>query len=119
MHLGNWWEPLDDWFGQFDLAIANPPYIPKNSFEKLDSIVINHEPHLALFGGNDGLDCCRAIIQGSLNMIRSGGWLILEHNCDQSERVLRILKKNGFDEIEFANDLEGIRRFALGRYPKK
>ena len=119
MHLGNWWEPLTTWFGTFDLAIANPPYIPKSNFEKLDSAVREHEPHLALFGGDDGLDCCREIIKGSLNGLSPGGLLIIEHNCDQSERVLSILKKNDFHEIEFANDLEGIRRFALGRYLKK
>ena len=65
------------------------------------------------------MDCCREIIKGSLYGLRPGGLLMLEHNYDQSERVLSILKKNDFHEIEFANDLEGIRRFALGRYPKK
>ena len=117
MHLGNWWDPLKNWLGTFDLAIANPPYIPKSHFEKLDSIVSDNEPHLALFGGNDGLDCCREIIHGSMKGLREGGWIILEHHFDQSERVLGILKKNGFLDVQFENDLEGIRRFALGRHP--
>ncbi len=117
LHLGNWWDPLSKSLGTFDLVIANPPYIPESEVGRLDSLVRDHEPHLALSGGIDGLSCFREIIQGSLFGLRKGGWLMVEHNYDQSEVILNILKRHGFLDVEFRKDLEGIRRFALGRHP--
>ncbi len=117
LHLGHWWEPLQPWWGRIDLVVANPPYIPKSNLQTLDPAVRDHEPHLALCGGDDGMNCCREIVKGAVNGLRSGGWLIFEHNFDQSERALSVLMHYGFKEIDFAKDLEGIKRFALARKP--
>ncbi|KGG16600.1 Methylase of polypeptide chain release factor [Prochlorococcus sp. MIT 0602] len=116
LHLGHWWEPLEPWWGQIDLLVANPPYIPSSNLEKLDSVVLDHEPHLALCGGDDGMDCCREIIEGAIKGLSSGGWMMFEHNFDQSEKALKILTEAGFVDVDFATDLEGIRRFALARH---
>ena len=57
------------------------------------------------------------VIDGAINCLSSGGWLIFEHHFDQSERALEMLVKAGFVEVSFQNDLQGIRRFAMGRQP--
>ncbi len=117
LHLGDWWKPLDSLPGKVNLVVANPPYIPKKQLSEIDRLVLNHEPHLALCGGEDGMDCCRQIIKGAKKFLSSGGWLMFEHHYDQSNRALEMLIHEGFFEVDFANDLEGIRRFALGRNP--
>ena len=116
-HLGNWWEPLKTVNQKFDLVVSNPPYIPISDLKDLDPIVRDNEPHIALSGGLDGMDHCRSIIQGSINHLSPGGWLIFEHHFDQSDRALDLLIKAGFIEVDFKRDLQGIKRFALGRKP--
>ena len=66
MHLGDWWEPLKSLNGKIDLVVANPPYIPSTELKRLDSIVRDHEPHLALCGGPDGMEHSRKIIKGAV-----------------------------------------------------
>ena len=117
LHLGHWWEPLEPWWGKIDLVVANPPYIPQRNLQGLERVVRDHEPHLALCGGDDGMDPCREIIRGATRGLCSGGWLVFEHNFDQSERALALLDESGFSEIDFSTDFEGIKRFAFGRNP--
>ena len=114
-HLGRWWEPLKQYKGIFDLVVSNPPYIPVHIFNKLDPIVRDFEPSLALCGGEDGFDCCKEVIAGSIIGLRSGGWLIFEHHYDQSEKARKLLVDFGFDQVAWENDLQGIRRFAICR----
>ncbi len=119
MHLGSWWEPLKPWWGRFDLVVANPPYIPYEQFQALEPVVRDHEPQLALYGGRDGLDSCRKVIAGALVGLRPGGWLILEHHHDHSEHVMTLMRKAGLLMVSYENDLNGIKRFAIGRNPFK
>ncbi len=113
LSLGDWWEPLFPWWGSFDLVLSNPPYIPSDLIQNLEPIVQKHEPHIALDGGEDGLASSKKIISGALNALSKGGWLILEHHHDQSEKVLELMKSNGLNEVSFENDLNGIKRFAM------
>ena len=113
LSLGDWWEPLIPWWGSFDLVLSNPPYIPSDLIQNLEPIVQKHEPHIALDGGEDGLSSFKTIISGALNALSKGGWLILEHHHDQSEKVLELMKNNGLNEVSFENDLNGIKRFAM------
>tara|TARA_B100000131_G_C18040691_1_gene582276 strand:- start:106 stop:981 length:876 start_codon:yes stop_codon:yes gene_type:complete len=115
VHLGNWSEPLDFYFGKFDLVVSNPPYIPTEILGNLDPIVRNNEPHIALSGGVDGMDSCRKVVEGSKKLLKSKGLLIFEHHYDQSERAGKLLLDYGFYDIDFHNDLNGFRRFAIGR----
>ena len=55
LHLGSWWIPLKRWWGTLDLVISNPPYIPISVVQGLETVVRDHEPHLALSGGMMGL----------------------------------------------------------------
>ncbi len=115
-YCGNWWSPLESFKGKLDLAISNPPYIPKDTYEKLPKEVKNFEPKVALLGGEDGLKHIREIIQKAPLFLKDKGWLILENHFDQSEKVKQILIKNKFTSIEIVKDLSGIGRFTIGRY---
>jgi len=115
-YCGNWWSPLESFKGKLDLAISNPPYIPKDTYEKLPKEVKNFEPKVALFGGEDGLKHIRKIIQKAPLFLKEKGWLILENHFDQGEKVKQLLLKNKFTSIEIVKDLSGIGRFTIGRY---
>ncbi len=115
-YCGNWWSPLGNFKGKIDLAISNPPYIPKDTYEKLPKEVKNFEPKVALLGGEDGLKHIREIIQKAPLFLKEKGWLILENHFDQGEKVKKLLIKNKFTSIEIVKDLSGIGRFTIGRY---
>ena len=115
-YCGNWWSPLENFKGKLDLAISNPPYIPKDTYEKLPKEVKNFEPKVALLGGEDGLKHIREIIQKAPIFLKEKGWLILENHFDQGEKVKQLLIKNKFKSVEIVNDLSGIGRFTIGRY---
>jgi len=115
-YCGNWWSPLESFKGKLDLAISNPPYIPKDTYENLPKEVKNFEPKVALLGGEDGLKHIREIIQKAPLYLKEKGWLILENHFDQGEKVKQLLTKNKFTSIEIVKDLSGIGRFTIGRY---
>jgi len=115
-YRGNWWSPLESFKGKLDLAISNPPYIPKDIYEKLPKEVKNFEPKVALLGGDDGLKHFREIIEKAPLFIKEKGWLILENHFDQAEKVKLLLIKNKFTSIEIVKDFSGIGRFTIGRY---
>ncbi len=117
MHLGNWWNPLRPWWGTINLVLCNPPYIPKALLAALAPEVRDHEPRLALCGGIDGLDACREILSGAMQGMMAGGFLMMEHHHDQSDQVLELMRDAGLKDVEFSFDLEGVRRFAIGRRP--
>ena len=115
-YCGHWWTPCESFKGKLDLAISNPPYIPKDIYEKLPKEVKNHEPKIALLGGKDGLKHIREIIQKAPLFLREKGWIILENHFDQGERVRQLLIKNRFTLVEIVKDLSGVGRFTIGRY---
>ena len=115
-YCGNWWSPLENFKGKLDLAISNPPYIPKDTYEKLPKEVKNFEPKVALLGGEDGLKHIREIIQKAPLYLKDKGWLILENHFDQGETVKNLLIENKFKSVEIVNDLSGVGRFTIGRY---
>ena len=115
-YCGNWWEPLINYAGNINLAISNPPYIPKDYYERLHSSVIDFEPKKALYGGENGLFHIKQIISDAPKFLAEGGWLILENHFDQSKKIKNLLKENGFNYIKTINDTFGIGRFTIGRY---
>ncbi len=115
---GNWWSPLESYKGKIDLAISNPPYIPRDTYEKLPKEVKNFEPKVALLGGEDGLKHIREIIRKAPLFLKEKGWLIIENHYDQGEKVKQLLIKNKFTSIEIVKDFSGIGRFTIGRYKK-
>ena len=113
--LGDWWQPLERWWGCFDLVVSNPPYIPSDLIGELEPVVKNHEPRIALDGGVDGLIASKKIIIGASLGLAKGGWLILEHHYDQSEKIIKFMQDIGMEEVSFEKDLNGIKRFAICR----
>ncbi|AFY86858.1 peptide chain release factor N(5)-glutamine methyltransferase [Chroococcidiopsis thermalis] len=113
-YLGNWWEPLEFLQGQVCGMVSNPPYIPSNLVPQLQPEVANHEPHSALDGGADGLDCIRHLIATAPNFLRSGGLWLIEMMGGQAETVSELLQQQGsYMNIQIFADLAGIERFAL------
>jgi release factor glutamine methyltransferase len=113
----DWWEALKPWWGELELVVANPPYIPSITVEGLEPVVRDHEPRSALDGGSDGLAALRTITAGASQALAPGGVLLLEHHHDQSQSVGLLLELAGLVEVQAHRDLEGVRRFASGRRP--
>ena len=101
--------------GPYDLVVANPPYIPEGELAGLAPEVRDFEPHLALNGGADGLDCYRRLLPAAAACLKPGGWLLLEVGCGQAPPVTELLRQNGYAETCAARDLAGIERVVGGR----
>lgn len=96
-----------------DAVVSNPPYIPTEVIEGLDSDVSDYEPHLALDGGKDGLVFYRAIVQNIGSALKKGGILAFEVGHDQAHDVAMIMQ-DSFYGIDTAKDLAGIDRVVYG-----
>ena len=93
-------KPLSDLgLGDFDLVIANPPYIPSGDRQSLQSDVVDYEPHGALFAGDEGLDAYRVLVPQVAGVLKSGGDIFLEVGIDQSIRVQETLAAHGYERI--------------------
>lgn len=113
-YQGSWFEPLAHLQGQFTGILSNPPYIPSQTVLTLQAEVTEHEPHLALDGGQDGLDCIRHIVSMAPLYLKPGGLLLLEMMAGQGEAVAHILQDSGqFTGIQIQPDYAGLDRFAL------
>lgn len=113
-YQGDWWEPLESLKGQFSGMVSNPPYIPSYLVPQLQPEVTNHEPHLALDGGTNGLDCIQYLIEISPAYLRAGGIWLVEMMAGQAETVIELLQDQGsYYNIQIHADLAGIERFAL------
>ncbi len=99
----------------FDIIASNPPYIPEGDRETLQKEVRMHEPALALFGGEDGLDYYRKITSQAMKYLAEGGLLIFEIGAGQGPDVARIMKENGFKAVTVEKDLENRDRIVAGR----
>jgi len=102
--LGDCCESLPDY--KFDLIVSNPPYIAEND-SHLNQGDVRFEPKSALVAGQDGLDVIRKIAAISLPYLKSGGYLLFEHGCDQAEQVRDILVEHGYQEPVTKPDLAG------------
>ncbi|MFM8212196.1 MAG: peptide chain release factor N(5)-glutamine methyltransferase, partial [Actinomycetes bacterium] len=105
--------------GQIDVVVSNPPYIPENMVPK-EIEVKDHDPGLALFGGKDGLEIVRIVINKSQKLLKKGGLVAIEHsdlqgNPDQELSVPYLLKEsNSFEKIEDRKDLNALPRYCVG-----
>ncbi len=82
--------------GKYDLIVSNPPYIKTRDLKYLEKDVAEFEPRLALDGGLDGLSEIRKVIKKSSELIKKNGKFILEIGFDQKNKVINLLKKEGF-----------------------
>lgn len=111
--LGDMFEALPE-DKQYDMIICNPPYIESKTIDTLSVEVKDHEPRLALDGGEDGLDFYRVIAKKASAHLRSGGYLVLEIGAEQAGSVKRLLgKSKAYDNIHKEKDLAGLDRVII------
>ena len=98
--------------GSVDLVIANPPYIPLDAFESVVPEVRDHDPPLALFSGDDGLDAIKIVAAEAARLLRPAGLLCIEHADLQGESAQQVLVQHGaFAGVRDHLDLAGRPRF--------
>ena len=102
---------------QFEIVVSNPPYVPDPDRPTLAVEVRDHEPALALFAGQDGLDIYRRLIPQAFAHLVPGGFLVLEISYNQSPAIHDLLAVSGFQNIEFLPDLQQIPRVAVAQRP--
>ena len=105
--------------GKFDMIVSNPPYIDRQEMDALDKSVVDFEPHMALYGGEDGLDFYRAIAKNYASALKPGGLLAFEIGDTQGDAVCRILAENGYTILERARDYNDRERAVLAQYGRK
>lgn len=100
--------------GQFDLILANPPYLTAEEMRTLQPEV-EFEPAMALDGGEDGLDFYRHIAKAYRPLTKPGGWLVMEFGWQQWEPVKALLEAAGWQDVQRILDAEGRDRGAAAR----
>ncbi len=105
--------------GKFDMIVSNPPYVTGKEMQELEPSVKEYEPHLALFGGEDGLDFYRSIAENYKECLKPGGYLALEFGMGQGDAVCDILQKNGFTILDRVQDFNERERAVLAQYGRK
>ena len=95
--------------GQVSVLATNPPYIPAAMVPIYPEVHL-HDPALALYSGEDGLDAIRGTSQTGLRLLKSGGFFVVEHADIQSESVMELLRADGWLEVRAHQDLNGRNR---------
>ena len=94
----------------FDLIVSNPPYVPLTEAGELHAQVHDHEPHLALFGGEDGLSIIRRLLPEAKQQLKAGGHLLME-TAGRTGELDALLE--GWDQPRYIRDLQGVERIAV------
>ena len=100
--------------GTLDALVCNPPYVTSEEMTRLEPSVKEYEPALALDGGKDGLDFYRAISEKWKAALAPGGRLYFEVGIGQADAVLRIMRAQGFGDIQVVKDHNDIPRVVFG-----
>ena len=109
-----------DWFSAlvnepaFDVIVSNPPYIDPTD-EHLTQGDVRFEPLSALIADNKGLADLEFIISHAPRYLTDGGWLLVEHGCDQGAAVRDLFAANQFDELNTFRDYGGNERVTVGK----
>lgn len=112
-----------DWFGGcrdgevFDVILSNPPYLVEGD-KDIWPEVSGYDPHGALYGGRDGLDCYRRIIPDAPDWLAPEGWIFLEVGAGQAGRVSEMLRRHGFRGVGIVQDYGGVERMVRGMAPE-
>ena len=114
---GDLTEPFADLHGTVHLIASNPPYITTQEMQELPHDV-QREPHLALWGGDDGLDFYRKLTTDAPQLLCSGGWLVFEIGWKQGEAVSQLMQQQGFVDVAVIQDWQGNDRVVVGKLDK-
>jgi release factor glutamine methyltransferase len=107
---------FDDLAGTVDVVTCNPPYIPLDAWESVAPEARDHDPHLALFSGDDGLDAMRVLAGRAALLLRQGGVVGAEHADQQGESAPGVFTAAGrWSEVRDHRDLAGRARFLTAR----
>lgn len=112
-------EQPSPFLGKFDMIVSNPPYITGEEMKQLPASVKDYEPHMALYGGEDGLDFYRVIAEKFTAALKPGGYLCFEFGMGQGDDVCRILENNGYTILERTRDYNERERAVLAQYGRK
>ncbi len=108
-----------NFLGKFDMIVSNPPYITREEMKQLPRSVDAFEPHLALYGGEDGLDFYRAILANFTPALKPGGCVCFEFGMGQGDAVCRLLEENDYTVLERKMDYNDRERAVLAQYSGK
>ncbi len=116
LHEGDIDGCLPEFDGQVDAVISNPPYIPLTAWESVTAEVRDHDPALALWSGDDGLDEIKVVAATAGRLLKPGGWFACEHADVQGESAPAVFTATAsFTEVRDRLDLAGRHRFTTGR----
>ena len=116
LRQGDFATAFDDLIGAVDVITCNPPYIPLEAWESVAPEARDHDPHLALFSGADGLDAIRVLEARAARLLRPGGVLGFEHADAQGESAPAVLTATGrWSDVRDHLDLAGRPRFTTAR----
>nr|WP_203607796.1 peptide chain release factor N(5)-glutamine methyltransferase [Streptomyces sp. SID11385] len=116
LHQGDAFAALPELDGQVDLVISNPPYIPLTEWEYVAPEARDHDPEMALFSGEDGLDTIRRIERTAHRLLRPGGVVVVEHADTQGGQVPWLFtEERGWADAADHPDLNKRPRFATAR----
>ncbi|HHY77336.1 MAG TPA: peptide chain release factor N(5)-glutamine methyltransferase [Clostridiales bacterium] len=97
--------------GKLDALVSNPPYISNKDMESLPDNVRGFEPHLALYGGEDGMEYYRRILKDASRLLKKSGLLAFEIGWDQGAELTKLLEAEGvYRDIKVEKDLAGLDR---------
>lgn len=105
--------------GKFDMIVSNPPYITGEEMKTLPRSVADFEPHLALYGGEDGLDFYRSIIENFTSVLKPQGYLCFEFGMGMGDNVCALLEENGYTILERKRDFNDRERAVLAQHGGK
>jgi release factor glutamine methyltransferase len=109
-------EAFEELRGEVDVVVCNPPYVPLEAWESVAVEARDHDPHLALFSGDDGLDAIRVLAERAAVLLRPGGVLGFEHADAQGESAPAVLVASGrWAEVRDHRDLAGRPRWTTAR----
>lgn len=108
---------FDNIKGSFDIIVSNPPYVKSGEIKSLMPEVRDHEPAIALDGGEDGLELIRRIVDGICAHLNKDGMVFLEIGYDQGGQVVKLLADKGFMDITVKKDLGGLDRVVIAKRP--
>ena len=116
LRLGDLATAFEDLLGVVDVVTCNPPYIPLTAWESVAAEARDHDPHLALFSGTDGLDAIRALERRAAALLRPGGVVGFEHADAQGESAPAVFSDTGrWREVRDHRDLAGRPRYTTAR----
>ena len=119
LRLGDLGSAFDELAGQVHVLVSNPPYVPLEAWESVAPEARDHDPHLALFSGDDGLDAIRVIAERGLVLLRPGGVSGVEHADAPGASAPAVFSREGrWDEVRDHRDLAGRPRYLTARRPR-